>query len=73
LETLHLLAKLVPEYSHTLDETDVTKHAFDLIFAFDEVIAMGYKERVTLTQVLSFSYPLLLSCPREHPQIVSKN
>lgn len=55
LETLHLLAKLVPEYSHTLDESDVTKHAFDLIFAFDEVIAMGYKERVTLTQVKHFT------------------
>ncbi len=51
LETLHLLAKLVPEYSHTLEEADVAKHAFDLVFAFDEVIAMGYKERVTVTQV----------------------
>jgi hypothetical protein len=51
LETLHLLAKLVPEYCHILEEAEITKHAFDLIFAFDEVIAMGYKERVTVQQV----------------------
>eukprot|EP01132_Coremiostelium_polycephalum_P008526 gene8526-10481_t len=50
LETLHLLAKLIPEYS-SFDESDILKNAFELIFTFDEVIAMGYKERVTLQQV----------------------
>lgn len=54
LETLHLLAKIVPEYCHALDEKDILKYAFDLIFAFDEVIAMGYKERVNLQQVKHF-------------------
>jgi len=55
LETLHLLAKLVPEYCHVLEEAEISKYAFELIFAFDEVIAMGYKERVTLQQVKHFT------------------
>ncbi|EFA75442.1 Coatomer delta subunit [Heterostelium album PN500] len=53
LETLHLLAKLVPEYS-SFDEADVSRKAFDIIFTFDEVIAMGYKERVTVQQIKHF-------------------
>jgi len=53
LETLHLLAKLVPEYAN-FDEHDISRKAFELIFTFDEVIAMGYKERVNLQQIKSF-------------------
>jgi hypothetical protein len=37
-----------------LEEKEVLKHAFDLIFAFDEAIAMGYKERVNLQQIKHF-------------------
>jgi hypothetical protein len=55
LETLRLLAKLVPEYCHILEEAEIMKYAFDLVFAFDEVIAMGYKERVTVQQVKHFT------------------
>jgi hypothetical protein len=51
LETLRLLSKLVPEYSVTLDEEAVVSKAFELIFAFDEVIALGHKENVTIQQV----------------------
>ncbi|KYR01566.1 Coatomer delta subunit [Tieghemostelium lacteum] len=50
LETLHLLAKLVAEYS-SFDESDILKNAFELIFTFDEVIVMGYKERATVQQI----------------------
>ena len=41
----------VPEYCRSLDERQVIKNAFDIIFAFDEAIAMGYKERVNLQQI----------------------
>jgi hypothetical protein len=54
LETIHLLAKIIPEYSKILEEKEVLKNAFEIIFAFDEVIAMGYKERVNVTQVKHF-------------------
>lgn len=54
LETLHLLAKIVPEYCRVLDEEEVASKAFELVFAFDEVIAVGYREKVTLQQINTF-------------------
>ncbi|XP_051132434.1 coatomer subunit delta-like [Andrographis paniculata] len=54
LETLRLLSKLVPEYSYTLDEDGIGKAAFDILFAFDEVISLGHKENVTIAQVKQY-------------------
>lgn len=51
LETLRLLSKLIPDIAPPADEDSVCRSAFDLIFAFDEVIASGHKENVTLQQV----------------------
>lgn len=52
LDTLRMLSKLVPEYAGTmLDEVAVSRAAFDLIFAFDEVISHGHKENITVQQV----------------------
>lgn len=51
LETLRLLSKLVPEFCMSLEEEAVCAHAFDLIFAFDEVISAGHKENITIMQV----------------------
>ena len=45
LGTLRLLAKVVPDVAGSLQEQAINEHAFDLIFAFDEVLtAGGYKE-----------------------------
>ncbi len=44
----------VPEYCHSLAEEEVMEKAFDLIMAFDELIAVGYKEKVTLQQIKTF-------------------
>lgn len=56
LETLRLVAKLVPETCKGSSEEAVKTHAFDLIFALDEVIAYGgYKEQVTMAQVQVFT------------------
>ncbi|KAI8554985.1 hypothetical protein RHMOL_Rhmol05G0138500 [Rhododendron molle] len=54
LETLRLLSKLVPEYSGSLDEEGICKTAFELIFAFDEVISLGHKDNVTVAQVKQY-------------------
>ena len=51
LETLRLLSKVTPEYVASLDEEAICRAAFDLLFAFDEVISLGYKENVTVAQV----------------------
>jgi hypothetical protein len=44
----------VPEYVPALDEEGICKMAFELIFAFDEVISLGHKENVTLGQVKQY-------------------
>jgi len=96
LETLRLLAKVVPEYVESVDEEvsiawkvdsplewraacggtakvpdmhadrglrpataanaqGIEQAAFSLLFAFDEVISLGYKENVTVQQVKQVS------------------
>lgn len=37
-----------------VDESEVSKKSFDLIFAFDEIVALGYRESVNLAQVRTF-------------------
>ncbi|XP_047340360.1 coatomer subunit delta-like [Impatiens glandulifera] len=44
----------IPEYAVSLDEEGICKTAFDLIFAFDEVISLGHKENVTIAQVKQY-------------------
>jgi coatomer subunit delta len=53
LETLRLISKVVPEYcgGGMISEEVVQKNAFDLIFAFDEVISLGYRENITIQQI----------------------
>jgi hypothetical protein len=52
LETLRLLGKVVADFVMPMEEDFVTAAAFDLIFAFDEVVATGgFKENVTSGQV----------------------
>nr|GMD47243.1 coatomer subunit delta-like [Ipomoea batatas] len=63
LETLRLLSKVVsfifliasvPEYSYSLDEEGICKTAFELLFAFDEVISLGHKENINVVQVKQY-------------------
>lgn len=51
LDALHLLAKIVGDYCSQLKEENVVEAAFDLIFAFDECFAVGYKEKLTMRQI----------------------
>lgn len=44
----------VPEYVPALDEEGICRMAFELIFAFDEVISLGHKENVTIAQVKQY-------------------
>lgn len=48
LGTLRLLAKVVPDVTGSVSEHAVNEHAFEIIFAFDEVLTTGgYKEDVS--------------------------
>jgi hypothetical protein len=52
LGTLRLLAKVVPDVAGGLQEHTINEHAFELIFAFDEVLTSGgYKEEATLSSI----------------------
>lgn len=54
LETLRLFSRVLSEYCRTLDENDIIENAFNLIFAFDEIVALGYRESVNLAQIKTF-------------------
>ncbi|KAL3809972.1 hypothetical protein ACHAXA_007748 [Cyclostephanos tholiformis] len=48
LGTLRLLAKVVPDVAGSVSEHAVNEHAFEIIFAFDEVLTTGgYKEDIS--------------------------
>lgn len=52
LGTLRLLAKVIPDTAGNLSESAINSSAFELIFAFDEVITVGgYKEEITLSTI----------------------
>ena len=53
--SLYLPPSQIPEYCQRLDEQDVLDNAFDLIFAFDEIVALGYRENVNLAQIRTFT------------------
>lgn len=44
----------IPEYCRNMDEKDISDNAFNLIFAFDEIVALGYRESVNLAQIKTF-------------------
>mmetsp|Transcript_67483 Transcript_67483/g.188297 ORF Transcript_67483/g.188297 Transcript_67483/m.188297 type:complete len:516 (+) Transcript_67483:33-1580(+) len=56
LETLRVLAKVVQDCCQIqVNEEQVLKNAFDIIFAFDEVISFGHRESVTLAQIKTYT------------------
>lgn len=56
IETLRLLAKVIQDCCQIqVNEEAISKHAFDIIFAFDEVISFGYRESVTLSQIKTYT------------------
>jgi len=59
LETLRLFVRVISEYTSvpnksSSDEQAIIDNAFTLIFAFDEIVALGYRESVNMSQVRTF-------------------
>jgi len=44
----------VPEYGRSLEESSILENSFQIIFAFDEIVALGYRESVNLAQINTF-------------------
>jgi len=55
LETLRLFSRVMPEYCKAMTEKEVLDNAFELVFAFDEVVALGYRESVNLAQIRTYT------------------
>lgn len=56
LETLKLMQQIVQQCCESsVNEDSVLTKAFDIVFAFDEVISFGYREGVTLAQIKAYT------------------
>jgi hypothetical protein len=55
LETLRLFSRVIPEFCRSNDESEILANAFELIFAFDEIVVLGYRENVNLAQIRTFT------------------
>lgn len=54
IDTLHLFTQAITSVLDTIDEREIFDNCFEIINAFDEIINMGYKEKLSLSQVMTF-------------------
>lgn len=54
INSLHLFSQVVTSICEVLDEREILDNAFELISAFDEVVALGHRENLSLPQIKSF-------------------
>jgi hypothetical protein len=45
------LTTQIPEYCRVADEEEIRAHAYELVFAFDELVTLGYNDNLTISQV----------------------
>uniref|UniRef100_A0A914ZAQ8 Coatomer subunit delta n=1 Tax=Panagrolaimus superbus TaxID=310955 RepID=A0A914ZAQ8_9BILA len=55
LEVLRLFSKVIPEYCQSYDEAEILNKSFELFFAFDEIVALGYRENVNLATIRTYT------------------
>ncbi|SPO01036.1 related to coatomer delta subunit (delta-coat protein) [Cephalotrichum gorgonifer] len=54
IDSLHLFAQVVSSICKSLDEREILRHAYDLLSAFDELVTLGYRENLTISQIKTF-------------------
>jgi len=54
IDTLHLFAQSITSIVGTVDEREIFDNCFEIINAFDEIVNLGYKENLTLSQIVTF-------------------
>ncbi|KAI0218952.1 coatomer subunit delta, partial [Massospora cicadina] len=53
IETLRLLGQVVSKVCHSTEEEKILEAGFELLSAFDEIVSLGYRDTVTLSQLSS--------------------
>ncbi|KAK9494484.1 hypothetical protein V1508DRAFT_412561 [Lipomyces doorenjongii] len=51
IDTLHLFSQTVTTLCKSADEREILTNAFELLSAFDEIVELGYRENLTLSQI----------------------
>ncbi|KAI5812664.1 coatomer subunit delta [Pyronema omphalodes] len=54
IDSLHLFSQIVSSICKSNEERDISRHSFELLSAFDEVMALGYRENLSLQQIHTF-------------------
>lgn len=54
IDSLHLFAQVVTTICKSLDEREILRNAYELLSAFDELVTLGYRENLTITQIKTF-------------------
>ncbi|RDA85011.1 hypothetical protein CP532_2052 [Ophiocordyceps camponoti-leonardi (nom. inval.)] len=54
IDSLHLFAQVVTSACKTLDEREILRNAYELLSAFDELVTLGYRENLTMSQIKAF-------------------
>jgi coatomer subunit delta len=54
IDSLHLFAQVVTSICKKLEEREILRNAFELLSAFDELVTMGYRENLTMSQIKTF-------------------
>lgn len=54
IDSLHLFAQVVSSVCKSLDEREILRNAFELLGAFDELVTLGYRENLTISQIKTF-------------------
>lgn len=54
IDSLHLFAQVTTSICRSLDEQEILRNAFELLSAYDELVTLGYRENLTLSQIKTF-------------------
>lgn len=54
IDSLHLFAQVVSSICKKLDEREILRNAYELLSAFDELVTLGYRENLSLSQIKTF-------------------
>lgn len=54
IDSLHLFSQVVTNLCKSLDEREILRNAYELLSAFDELVTLGYRENLTMSQIKTF-------------------